>query len=120
MHETAEYGIAAHWKYKQGVNSNDKEEKGQGKEVTIANKLSWLKEILEWQKEASDAEEFMEGFKLDLFSDEIFVFTPKGDVALSVSMTAVSSIVTLVTLPIISNGIIEIKVAQAIQCKPKP
>ena len=78
MHETAEYGIAAHWKYKQGVNSNDKEEKGQGKEVTIANKLSWLKEILEWQKEASDAEEFMEGFKLDLFSDEIFVFTPKG------------------------------------------
>ncbi len=78
MHETAEYGIAAHWKYKQGVNSNDKEEKDQGKEVIIANKLSWLKEILEWQKEASDAEEFMEGFKLDLFSDEIFVFTPKG------------------------------------------
>ncbi|MDO4534203.1 MAG: bifunctional (p)ppGpp synthetase/guanosine-3',5'-bis(diphosphate) 3'-pyrophosphohydrolase [Clostridium perfringens] len=81
MHATAEYGIAAHWKYKQGISSNDKderEEKKQGKEVTIANKLSWLKEILEWQKEASDAEEFMEGFKLDLFSDEIFVFTPKG------------------------------------------
>lgn len=78
MHRTAEYGIAAHWKYKQGINSNEKEEKTKGDEAIIANKLSWLKEILEWQKETSDAEEFMEGFKLNLFSDEIFVFTPKG------------------------------------------
>ncbi|MGL5615485.1 MAG: RelA/SpoT family protein [Sarcina sp.] len=72
MHKTAEYGIAAHWKYKEGNNS------GENKDVSFENKLGWLNEILEWQNEASDAEEFMEGFKLDLFSDEIFIFTPKG------------------------------------------
>lgn len=69
MHKTAEYGIAAHWKYKQGDS---------GEEPAFEKRLGWLNEILEWQDEASDAEEFMEGFKLDLFSDEIFVFTPKG------------------------------------------
>lgn len=69
MHKTAEYGIAAHWKYKEGETT---------KETSFENKLGWLREILEWQNETSDAEEFMEGFKLDLFSDEIFVFTPKG------------------------------------------
>lgn len=72
MHKTAEYGIAAHWKYKEGNNSTD------SKDVSLENKLGWLNEILEWQNEASDAEEFMEGFKMDLFSDEIFIFTPKG------------------------------------------
>lgn len=71
MHKTAEYGIAAHWKYKEGDNGEDK---NQGFE----KKLAWLRDMLEWQKETSDAEEFMEGFKIDLFSDEIFVFTPKG------------------------------------------
>ena len=71
MHKTAEYGIAAHWKYKEGESGDDKE---QGFE----KKLAWLRDMLEWQKETSDAEEFMEGFKIDLFSDEIFVFTPKG------------------------------------------
>lgn len=70
MHKTAEYGIAAHWKYKEGVeNAED-----------IDKKLTWLREMLEWQTETSDAEEFMEGFKIDLFSDEVFVFTPKGTV----------------------------------------
>ncbi|NGT10188.1 bifunctional (p)ppGpp synthetase/guanosine-3',5'-bis(diphosphate) 3'-pyrophosphohydrolase [Clostridium perfringens] len=72
MHRTAEYGIAAHWKYKSGVTGTD------SKDMTFENKLTWLRDILEWQKEAVDANEFMEGFKLDLFSDEIFVFTPKG------------------------------------------
>ncbi|MDM1015741.1 RelA/SpoT family protein [Clostridium perfringens] len=72
MHRTAEYGIAAHWKYKSGINGTD------SKDMTFENKLTWLRDILEWQKEAVDATEFMEGFKLDLFSDEIFVFTPKG------------------------------------------
>lgn len=70
MHKTAEYGIAAHWKYKEGVNNAE----------DIDKKLSWLREILEWQGETSDAEEFMEGFKIDLFSGEVFVFTPKGNV----------------------------------------
>lgn len=72
MHRTAEYGIAAHWKYKSGNIGTD------SKDMTFENKLTWLRDILEWQKEAVDATEFMEGFKLDLFSDEIFVFTPKG------------------------------------------
>ncbi|AYE35492.1 RelA/SpoT family protein [Clostridium septicum] len=71
MHKTAEYGIAAHWKYKEGDNGEDKEK-------NLENKLAWLREMLEWQKETSDAEEFIEGFKIDLFADEIFLFTPKG------------------------------------------
>lgn len=71
MHKTAEYGIAAHWKYKEGDTSDTK-----GK--SFQNKLVWLRDMLEWQKETSDAEEFMEGFKINLFTDEIFLFTPKG------------------------------------------
>ncbi len=70
MHRTAEYGIAAHWKYKEGVDT----------EADVDIKLAWLRDILEWQRETSDAAEFMEGFKIDLFSDEVFVFTPKGNV----------------------------------------
>lgn len=72
MHKTAEYGIAAHWKYKEGTDGSDNK--------NLDSKLSWLKDILEWQGETFDAEEFMEGFKIDLFSDEVFVFTPKGEV----------------------------------------
>ena len=71
MHKTAEYGIAAPWKYKEGDTSDTK-----GK--SFENKLVWLRDMLEWQKETSDAEEFMEGFKINLFTDEIFLFTPKG------------------------------------------
>lgn len=73
MHKTAEYGIAAHWKYKEGDISGE-----QDKEKEFEKKLVWLRDMLEWQKETSDAEEFIEGFKIDLFSDEVFVFTPKG------------------------------------------
>ena len=73
MHKTAEYGIAAHWKYKEGEESPEDD-----KEKKFEQKLVWLRDMLEWQKETSDAEEFMEGFKIDLFSDEIFIFTPKG------------------------------------------
>ncbi|MCX7904062.1 MAG: bifunctional (p)ppGpp synthetase/guanosine-3',5'-bis(diphosphate) 3'-pyrophosphohydrolase, partial [Caloramator sp.] len=71
MHRTAEYGIAAHWKYKEGINN---------RELDIDEKLHWLRQILELQKEAKDATEFMETVKIDLFSDEVFVFTPKGAV----------------------------------------
>lgn len=71
MHRTAEYGIAAHWKYKEG-------DSGDNKEKNFENKLVWLRDMLEWQKETSDAEEFIEGFKINLFTDEIFLFTPKG------------------------------------------
>ncbi len=70
MHKTAEYGIAAHWKYKEGIKADEDFEK----------KLSWLRELLEWQRDLKDAREFMETIKIDLFTDEVFVFTPKGDV----------------------------------------
>ncbi|GKX66041.1 RelA/SpoT family protein [Inconstantimicrobium mannanitabidum] len=72
MHKTAEYGIAAHWKYKEAGSS----EANTGD--SFENKLTWLRDMLEWQKETSNPEEFMEGFKMDMFTDEIFVFTPKG------------------------------------------
>ncbi|MDD9147664.1 MULTISPECIES: RelA/SpoT family protein [unclassified Sporolactobacillus] len=72
MHDVAEYGIAAHWAYKEGKtrNINNKFE----------DKLTWFREILEYQNETEDAKEFMESLKMDLFSDTVFVFTPKGDV----------------------------------------
>ena len=70
MHRTAEYGIAAHWKYKEGVRGSE----------PIDEKMAWLRQILEWQREMKDVEEFMETLKIDLFEDEVFVFTPKGDV----------------------------------------
>ena len=69
MHRVAEYGIAAHWKYKEGI-SSDKEEV----------KLSWLRQTLEWQKDVNDSKDFMESLKMDLFSSQVFVFTPQGDV----------------------------------------
>src|SRR5665648_56711 len=72
MHRTSEYGIAAHWKYKE---CNNKPES-----VNFEQKLSWLRQLLEWQHESRDAGEFMESLKIDLFADTVFVFTPKGDV----------------------------------------
>ncbi len=69
MHQIAEYGIAAHWKYKEGITA-DKDEV----------KLSWLRQALEWQKETKDPEEFIERLKVDLFDSQVYVFTPAGDV----------------------------------------
>ncbi|QZY57049.1 RelA/SpoT family protein [Crassaminicella profunda] len=71
MHRIAEYGIAAHWKYKEGK-TGDKE--------NLDDKLRWLRQLLEWQGDMKDPKEFMETLKIDLFSNEVFVFTPKGDV----------------------------------------
>jgi guanosine-3',5'-bis(diphosphate) 3'-pyrophosphohydrolase len=70
MHRVAEVGIAAHWKYKEGYSGK----------TDLDEKLTWLRQLLEWQKEMPDAREFMENLKVDLFTDEVFVFTPKGDV----------------------------------------
>ncbi|QAT61411.1 bifunctional (p)ppGpp synthetase/guanosine-3',5'-bis(diphosphate) 3'-pyrophosphohydrolase [Acidilutibacter cellobiosedens] len=70
MHRTAEYGIAAHWKYKEGTTKSD----------NFDDKLTWLRQLLEWQKDLKDPKEFMESLKIDFFTDEVFVFTPKGDV----------------------------------------
>ncbi len=71
MHRVAEYGIAAHWKYKEGITADSGNE-----EV----KLAWIRQTLEWQKEVPDSKDFLETLKVDLFSSQVFVFTPKGDV----------------------------------------
>ncbi len=72
MHEEAEYGIAAHWKYKEhgSVNAANDSDK----------KFSWLRKLIEFQQDIKDAKEYVDNVKLDLFSDQVFVFTPKGDV----------------------------------------
>jgi GTP diphosphokinase / guanosine-3',5'-bis(diphosphate) 3'-diphosphatase len=69
MHRTSEYGIAAHWRYKEG-----------GKADQFENKLSWLRALLEWQKDMRDSRVFMENLKLDLFDSQVFAFSPRGDV----------------------------------------
>ena len=82
MHRTSEYGIAAHWKYKEG-GPKEGSSKASGNKPTSINfdqKLSWLRQLLEWQHDSRDAGEFMESLKIDLFADTVFVFTPKGDV----------------------------------------
>jgi GTP pyrophosphokinase len=73
MHHVAEYGIAAHWAYKEASN------KGTKQVVTVKeDKLSWLRETLEWQKETENPDEFLKTLKTELFEDEVYVFTPKG------------------------------------------
>lgn len=72
MHKTAEYGIAAHWKYKQGkIDTHESE---------MDKKLAWLRQIMDWQKEVTDPNEYMKSLKTDLYSHQVFVFTPKGDI----------------------------------------
>ncbi len=73
MHRTAEYGIAAHWRYKEAIKASNKGE-------PLDSKLSWLRQLLEWQNDMRDAGEFMESLKSGLVADEVFVFTPKGEV----------------------------------------
>lgn len=72
MHRIAEFGVAAHWAYKEGKDLSE--------QPSLEDKLSWFREILEFQDDATNAEEFMESLKIDLFSDMVFIFTPKGDV----------------------------------------
>ena len=69
MHRVAEYGIAAHWRYKEG--SDDK---------AFDQKLHWLRQILDWQGETRDSHEFIDGLKTDIFAEQVFIFTPKGDI----------------------------------------
>ncbi|HSW41548.1 MAG TPA: bifunctional (p)ppGpp synthetase/guanosine-3',5'-bis(diphosphate) 3'-pyrophosphohydrolase, partial [Patescibacteria group bacterium] len=70
MHAVSEVGIAAHWRYKDGSRA----------ERDYDAKLAWLRQLMDWQREVSDAREFVEGIKLDIFQDQVFVFTPKGDI----------------------------------------
>jgi GTP pyrophosphokinase len=87
MNKVAEYGVAAHWRYKEG-----------GKPSLLDQKMEWLRSILDWQKDLSNAKDFMETLKIDLFTDEVFVFTPKGAVhALPVSSTPVDFAYTVHT-----------------------
>lgn len=73
MHRIAEYGIAAHWKYKQGMTG--------GEPTTLdENKLAWIRSVMELQNDVSDSKEYLDMLKLDLYVDQVFVFTPKGDV----------------------------------------
>ena len=76
MHRISEYGIAAHWRYKESGGSNV----ATGSDKTYAEKLSWLRQLLEWHNDMSDSKDFVNTVKMDVFADEVFVFTPRGDV----------------------------------------
>ncbi len=70
MHRTAEYGIAAHWRYKEGGK----------RDVIFEQKIAWLRQLMEWRQDVTDAAEFVNALKTDLFQDRVYVFTPRGDV----------------------------------------
>jgi len=70
MHRFAEYGVAAHWRYKEGARPD----------IGYEEKIAWLRQLVEWQRELSGAEEFLESVKTDIFIDQVFVFTPKGEI----------------------------------------
>jgi len=70
MHQSAEYGIAAHWRYKEGRKRDDEFEQ----------RVNWLRRVMDWRKDVDDAQEFMEGMKSDVFQDRVYVFTPRGDI----------------------------------------
>lgn len=72
MHEIAENGIAAHWKYKEGITGNH--------DTKMEQKLKWLRQMMEWEKDVKDPHEFMDALKEDVFNSQVYVFTPKGDV----------------------------------------
>jgi GTP pyrophosphokinase len=70
MHHIAEYGVAAHWRYKQGEN----------KDIRFEERIAWLRQLIDWHRELSGAEEFLESVKTDIFIDQVFVYTPKGEI----------------------------------------
>ena len=80
MHDLAEFGIAAHWMYKETGGAQAGRRDGQAGPPASDTKLKWLRSLLDWQQEEADPREFMETLKVDLFEDEVFVFTPKGEV----------------------------------------
>ncbi|MFF8774810.1 RelA/SpoT family protein [Kitasatospora sp. NPDC015120] len=87
MHRRAEYGIAAHWKYKQRavagaskVRTDTPAQTRKDDKAGAVNEMAWLRQLLDWQKETADPSEFLESLRFDLASNEVFVFTPKGDV----------------------------------------
>ena len=71
MHQIAEYGIASHWRYKEG---------GSPRDERFEERMTWLRQLLEWQRDMTGAEEFLESVKTDIFKDQVFVYTPKSDI----------------------------------------
>ncbi len=71
MHQNAEYGIASHWRYKEGGHSSDK---------NYEDRINWLRNMMDWRADVNDAREFVEGMKTDVFQDRVYVFTPRGDI----------------------------------------
>jgi GTP pyrophosphokinase len=71
MHQNAEYGIASHWRYKEG---------GKGSDKSFEQRINWLRRMMEWRSDVNDAQEFVEGMKSDVFQDRVYVFTPRGDI----------------------------------------
>ena len=71
MHDNAEYGIASHWRYKEGGKSTDK---------SFEQRINWLRRMMEWRSDVNDAQEFVEGMKTDVFQDRVYIFTPRGDI----------------------------------------
>ena len=71
MHRTAEFGVAAHWTYKEGQ---------YGLSAAADDRFGWLRQLLEWQRDLKDPTDFMETVKVDLFANEVYVFTPNGEV----------------------------------------
>ena len=80
MHRTAEYGIAAHWRYKETKGAHHKGSSPAGDGTLELDEMAWMRQLLDWQREAADPGEFLESLRYDLATREIFVFTPKGDV----------------------------------------
>ena len=70
MHQNAEYGIAAHWRYKEGAARDDDFEK----------RIMWLRSVMEWRQDVEDAHEFVDSLKTDMFEDRVYAFTPRGDI----------------------------------------
>ena len=71
MHQNAEYGIAAHWRYK---------EKGGKRDEDYEQRINWLRRLMDWRQDVDDAQEFVDGMKTDVFQDRVYVFTPRGDI----------------------------------------
>ena len=71
MHQSAEYGIAAHWRYKEGARHSDK---------VYEQRINWLRNMMEWRSDVNDAQEFVESMRSDVFQDRVYVFTPRGDI----------------------------------------
>jgi GTP pyrophosphokinase len=73
MHQVNEYGVAAHWRYKEG-------KEGEKEDTVFANKMTWLRQLMEWHREVSGSQEFLESVKTDILKEQVFVYTPKGEI----------------------------------------